>query len=215
LASNDTPDLVETLERMGFTQCAVVEIILVTVNSEGSFNAAPMGVRLMGRRLELSPYKTSATYANLMRGGRASINTTLDPLLFLATAFKEEVADQPHVEPDMRLQGADSTIIVEVQRGASTHGERGLFTATPVKITMGEVYPPVFSRGRSQAVEAVIHATRVKAFIEQGRVREAEALLRKIDDCVATVRRVSPPGSPEHTVVDKLEDMIPGWRVQA
>jgi hypothetical protein len=208
-------DLIGTLAKMGFTQGAVVETILVTVNSDGSFNAAPMGVRLMGRHLGLSPYRTSATYANLMRGGRASINTTLDPLLFLATAFKDEIEDQPHVEPDMRLMGADSTIIVEVKQESSTLGERGLFTATPVKITVGEAYPTVFSRGRNQAVEAVIHATRVKAFSEQGRRGEAEALIRKIDECTATVRRVSPQGSPEHAVVDKLEDMIPSWRVTA
>jgi len=215
LASTDATDLVGTLGKLGFTQGGIVETILVTVNWDGSFNAAPMGVRLVGQRIELRPYRTSTTYANLRRGGAAAINTTYDPLLFLATAFKDEVEDQPHVEPDMRLRGADSTIMVEVQREEATQCERSLFIATPVKITVGKAYHFVLSRGRAQAVEAVIHATRVKAFSEQGRTEEAAALIRRIEECAATVRRVSPPGSPECEAVDKLDEMMRSWRVQA
>jgi hypothetical protein len=215
LAPADATKLIGTLEKLGFTQGSTVETILVTVNLDGSLNAAPMGVRLKGKLLELRPYRTSATYANLRRGGTATINTTHDPMLFLATAFKDEVEDQPRVEPDMRLNGADSTIMVEVQREEAVQCERSLFIATPVKITVGRSYPSVLSRGRAQAVEAVIHATRVKAFSEQGRTEEAAALIRRIEECASTVRRISPSGSPEYAAVDKLNDIMRSWRVQA
>jgi hypothetical protein len=215
LAPADATELIGTLEKLGFTQGSTVETILVTVNLDGSFNAAPMGVRLKGKLLELRPYRTSATYANLRRGGTATINTTHDPMLFLATAFKDEVEDQPRVEPDMWLHGADSTITVEVQREEATHCERSLFVATPVKVTVGEAHTQAYSRGRAQAVEAVIHATRVKVFSEQGMTEEAAALIRRMEECAATVRRVSPPGSPEYAAVDKLDEMMRSWRVQA
>jgi len=215
LALVDATDLVGTLGKLGFAQGCIVEAILVTVKGDGSFNAAPMGVRLVGLRIELRPYRTSATYANLRRGGTATINTTHDPLLFLATAFKDQVEEQPLVEPGMRLQGADSTVTVDVQKEEVTSCERSLFFATPVKITVGEAYPRAFSRGRAQAVEAVIHATRVKAFSEQGRAAEAWELLRRMEECAATVRRVSQPGSPEYVAVDRLDEITRSWGLKA
>ena len=209
-----TVDESGTLEELGFTRGGVVEIILVTLNRDGSVNAAPMGVRLAGGLFELRPFKTSATYGNLRRGGHATVNTTQDPRLFLATAFKEEVEGQPSVDEDMALSGSDSTIHVEVQGEKRTQGDQGLFTAKPVKVSVRRQHPTVFSRGRAGAIEAVIHATRVKAFIGSGKDAEVEELLKRIDGCAGTVRRVSPVGSPECTVVDRLYEMMSGWGVQ-
>jgi hypothetical protein len=203
-----------TLENLGFTRGGIVETILVTLNRDGSMNAAPMGVRLAGDLFELKPFKTSTTYGNLRRGGHATVNTTQDPRLFLATAFKEEVEDQPSVDEGMALSGSDSTIHVEVQGEKRTQGDQGLFTAKPVKVSVRRQHPTVFSRGRAGAIEAVIHATRVKAFMGSGKDAEVEELVKWIDGCAATVRRVSPVGSPECTVVDALYEMMKSWGVQ-
>jgi hypothetical protein len=203
-----------TLENLGFTRGGIVETILVTLNRDGSMNAAPMGVRLAGDLFELKPFKTSTTYGNLRRGGHATVNTTQDPRLFLATAFKEEVEDQPSVDEGMALSGSDSTIHVEVQGEKRTQGDQGLFAAKPVKVSVRRQHPTVFSRGRAGAIEAVIHATRVKAFMGSGKDAEVEELVKWIDGCAATVRRVSPVGSPECTVVDALYEMMKSWGVQ-
>lgn len=209
-----TVDESGTLENLGFTRGGIVETILVTLNRDGSMNAAPMGVRLAGDLFELKPFKTSTTYGNLRRGGHATVNTTQDPRLFLATAFKEEVEDQPSVDEGMALSGSDSTIHVEVQGEKRTQGDQGLFAAKPVKVSVRRQHPTVFSRGRAGAIEAVIHATRVKAFMGSGKDAEVEELVKWIDGCAATVRRVSPVGSPECTVVDALYEMMKSWGVQ-
>lgn len=203
----------DVLQRSGFTRDGIVEVILVTCGADGSVNAAPMGVKLTGDLLEIRPYKTSETYRNLKLGGEAVINVTHDPYLFLATAFKDEVPGQPQMCANMSLQEADSCIYVEVQGEADFSDAQALFKAKPIKTVIKREHPIVFSRGRAEAIEAVIHATRVKAFQLQGRTDEVQTLTGKIAACAETVGRVSPENSPESRVINELRQMMKNWGV--
>ena len=86
------------LGELGFTPNCIVETILVTRDGSGNLNAAPMGVKRIGEDiLEVAPFLSSVTHKNLKHGSYASINLTQSPLLFYATAFKDDVEKQPSI----------------------------------------------------------------------------------------------------------------------
>jgi hypothetical protein len=80
----------ETLSNIGFRKNCIMEIILVTMNPNDSFNAAPMGVRWIGEDLfEVKTFKSSQTYLNLQNHSASYINIVSNPLFFLNSAFKK------------------------------------------------------------------------------------------------------------------------------
>jgi len=202
----------ETLSLLGFRMGCTAEVVLVTVNPDGSPNAAPMGAKRTGATVfEVKPFKTSATYRNLSRDPRSTMNVTSDPTVFLATAFKEEIPKQPAMD-GLRLKACDACITCERIEGVELSAERHLYRNTVKDVAVYVSHPRVFSRGVAEAVEAVIHATRVKAFHMQGRHEDADALEEEARMCMDVVRRVSAGGSPEAETVDALDHMLGGWR---
>jgi len=201
-----------SLDRLGFPENCIVETILVTGNHDGSHNAAPMGVTRDGTVLIVRPFKSTQTFKNLSLGGGASINLSDDPRLFLATAFKEEVDDQP-VADEHGLEGADATIQTKIGEMFNETEHRASFTLTPRDVEIKSPYPTVFSRGRSEAMEAIIHATRIQMFSGEGRESEVNKLKDRVRDNLDVIKRVSAQGSNESQVAAKLLSMIKKWGV--
>jgi len=202
----------ETLDSLGFREGCIAEVVLVTVNLDGSPNAAPMGAKRVGGTVfEVMPFKTSATYRNLLSDPRSTMNVTSDPTVFLATAFKDEVSTQPAMA-GLCLSGCDACIALERTEGVEVSADRYLFRNRAKEVAVHASHPRVFSRGVAEAVEAVIHATRVKAFRVQGRHGDAHTLDEKTRECIGVVRRVSVGGSPEAETADRLEILLERWR---
>lgn len=211
----DGAGFAETLDSLGFRDGCIAEVVLVTVNPDGSSNAAPMGAKRMGGDVfEVKPFKTSATYRNLLSDPRSTMNVTSDPMVFLATAFKDQVSTQPAMD-GLSLKGCDACITLERIEGVEVSADRYLFRNKAKEVAVHASHPRVFSRGVAEAVEAVIHATRVKAFRKQGRHVDALELEDKARECISVVRRVSAGGSPEAETVDRLERMLERWRSEA
>lgn len=204
--------MIDELRRSGFTDGGIVEIVLVTRNREGSPNAAPMGIKLVDGYFELKPYKGSKTHENIKRGGLATVNVTHDPTIFLATSFKEEIRNQPLITTDLTLSASDISINIELKEEITSTAEYSIYYALPTKIVSKKGYPIVYSRGRSAAIEAIIHTTRVKVFIDQGRDSLVGDLTKKIEKCREIVEHVSPAGSPECFVMEKLFVLLEKWR---
>lgn len=211
----DRAGFAETLDSLGFREGCIAEVVLVTVNPDGSPNAAPMGAeRVNGDVFEVKPFKASATYRNLLNDPRSTMNVTSDPTVFLATAFKDEVSTQPAMD-GLGLRGCDACITLERTEGVEVSAERYLFRNKAKEVAVHASHPRVFSRGVAEAVEAVIHATRVKAFRMQGRHGDALELEEKARECIGVVRKVSAGGSPEAETVDRLERLLEKWRSEA
>ena len=203
------------LDSLGFRDGCIAEVVLVTVEPDGSPNAAPMGAKRMGGDVfEVKPFKTSATYRNLLNDPRSTMNVTSDPMVFLATAFKDEISTQPAMD-GLSLRGCDACITLLRTEGVEASADRYLFKNKTKEVAVYASYPRVFSRGVAEAVEAVIHATRVKAFQKQGRHGNAHALEEKTRECIDVVRRVSADGSPEAEAADRLEQLLERWRSEA
>jgi len=211
----DRAGFAETLDSLGFRDGCIAEVVLVTVNPDGSPNAAPMGARRVGGDVfEVRPFKTSATYRNLLSDPRSTMNVTSDPTVFLATAFKDEVSKQPAMD-GLGLKGCDACISLERTEGVEVSADRHLFRNKAKEVAVHTSHPRVFSRGVAEAVEAVIHATRVKALRMQGRHGDALELEEKTRECIGVVRRVSAGGSMEAETAGRLERLLEKWRSEA
>ena len=202
------------LDGLGFEEGQIFETIVTTIDRDGSVNAASMGVVRTGREtLVVRPYKSSSTYRNLSSRPEACVNVTDDPAAFLVTAFKGEGLrgfDEPSLD-GIKLREADAHIFISV-RDLDDSEDRARFTCNVDSVEVGEAGPRPFSRGRAQAIEAVIHATRIEYLFGEGRVEEGEELVRRFGVCKDVVGRVSTPDSAEGRVIRELERLIEGWR---
>ena len=207
------------LDKLGFTMGGTHEAILTTVNVDGSYNAAPMGIsRTDEKNLEIKPFNSSLTHRNLLREPRACINVTDDPGLYLVTAFKDEeitAFTRPIISEDMRLSSCDAWIHVEASKRSEVSEIRSSYDCTVISVFAPLSLPRVFSRGRVEAIEAVIHATRVEVFTREKKWDEVERLISRFSACKGVIERVSPRTSVEARVVDELARMIDRWRNEA
>ena len=213
------PEFRRLLEEMGFQMGGINETILTTENPDGSFNAAPMGVhRASHEVLELRPFKSSSTFMNLLNNPKACINVTDDPGLFFVTAFKGKTVEglaAPVIDKNMRLISAFAHIFVEASRSSDSSEIRACFTCHVKDVTAPAMTPRSFSRGRAEAIEAIIHATRIEVFSKEGRLEDVEKLIKRFAECKDVIERVSAPDSVETRVIGELEKMIAVWRGKA
>ena len=208
-------DLERNLDSIGFRMDCIVEVVLVTVNPDGSFNPAPMGLtRVGGTSVELKPFKATATYRNLSRDPQSAANLTHNPTVFLQAAFKDEASMVPEVD-EFKIKGCDACVRLEVKEGMEVSADRFRFINDVVGVEVQRHAPRVFSRGVAEAITAIIHATRVKAFSEQGKEAKAGECMEKMRECFKVIARVASPESPEATVVNELNRITEKWSVTA
>ena len=203
------------LDELGFEKGCISEAILSTTNSDGTPNASPMGVLRVGSEtLEARPFKTSTTYGNLLRDSRACVNVTSDPSLFLVSAFKRERFEGfpgASFEGELRLASSDAHVFVEALGHRDISDLRCAFMFNPISVEVCRPLPRVFSRGSAEAIEAIIHATRIEAFTREGGVDDVERLIKRFRACKDVVGRVSAPDSKEARVIQELERLIRRW----
>jgi hypothetical protein len=205
--------VVETLERLGLSRGSIIEAIITTLNKDGSVNAAPMGVvRGEYERIVVKPYRSTTTCENLRRDGHACVNTTDRPELFLITAFKDihfDIFPMPSFD-GLAMIGADASIFLVLTEDGGDP-ERPTFVGKPSSVLISENLPSAYSRGRSQAVDAVIIATHLD-YQAKSSLPIDNMQLCYLDRCIQVVRKVSPPESPEARVADAIENMGSTWR---
>jgi hypothetical protein len=204
------------LDQLGFQIGEIVETIVTSRSLGGELNAAPMGISRAGpRTVEVKPFLDTTTYANLRDTGRGLANVTHDARLFLETAFKESGARLEWFEEEEdlpRLKGAEARISFSVLEETIVSDRRAIFLCQVERVRVLNPVPRVFSRGFAAAVEAIIYATRIEAFIKEGRRDEVEEQLQRFNTCRETVERVSPEGSPNRLVIRALEEKLREWR---
>jgi hypothetical protein len=216
------------LTRVGIVERRVVyEVVLSTVSQCGVPDAAPMGVFCDGdpeangdeiETLTVQPYKSTRTYRNLVEMGTAVANLSDDPRLFYTTALKEDRAEGlpstmfvggGHVSAP-RMVEANGFVELVVRTVAEGDVARARVTFRPVYSEAPRVGLRPYCRGRFAAIEAIIHATRVKAFLDEGRPGEAAQLIDRITELQSLVDRAS-PGTSYSRVVEDIMTRIRRW----
>jgi hypothetical protein len=209
-------DIARDLDHLGFEKGSIVETIVTTWNIDKTPNAAPMGVVRTGPDIiEIRPFKTSLTHRNLFKNVESCINITQDPETFFVTAFKHDLPlgfDEIEINDELQLEHSDAHIFVEVKEHKPLAERREAFDCQVKSIKITKPTPRVFSRGRAEAIEAVIHATRIEEFLKRGIHEDAERLILRVAECREIVERVSSAESKEVRVVKALIEMIENWR---
>ena len=209
------------LSDLGFSKDVIVETIVSTYNTGGEPNAAPMGVIMMDEKhLAINLFNSSTTCTNIKSNRYAVVNLTDNIEVFYRTAFKEANPDgvlpQEWFEkakavnaPKLRL--AETTIDVSVTDLVALDAEKTRAVFTVELVQAAQKYPQVYCRAVGATIEAIIHATRVKALVndekEQKRVSE---LLKKISYCNDVVGRVAPNSSYSLVMADLIK-RINSW----
>ena len=214
------------LADLGFSEGVIVETIVSTYNVDGQANAAPMGAIMTSpQHIVIRIYTSSLTYKNLQSKKCAVVNVTSDPELFYRTAFKEA---NPYGEIPQKLFGKGKTVDAPVLRAAESHIEVAIVDITPVDTERAEVVcdvkliqtssvmPKVYCRALFATIEAIIHATRVEAFLvhsDRQKREQALKLLEAIRECNDVVNRVA-SNSRYSKIMADLNQRIDSWRAK-
>ena len=112
--------------------------------------------------------------------------------------------------PKLRL--ADATVAVSVVSMAPIGAGKTKFTCNIEQIIASKVFPQVYRRAMAATLEAILHATRVKIFINQKtRQKEVTKLLELIENYNEIVNNTA-PNSVYSAVMADLMKQIDGWR---
>ncbi len=209
---------------LGFSKGLIAETVVSTYNTRGQPNAAPMGVTMENeQRLALRIYTSSLTYRNLQAKRCAVVNVTSDPEMFYRTAFKEanpkgkvpsEWFEKAETVDAPRIRAADAHVEVTVADMAAFDAERAEVTCEVKLVKAQNVLPKAYCRASSATIEAVVHATRAKAFFAQSdrqKREQAVRLMEKIRQCHDVVNRVAPHSRYSEIMAD-LSKRVDSWR---
>jgi len=212
------------LTDLGFVKGVIAECIVSTYNANGKATAAPKGVNIIDdEHLIIDFFNTSATYANIRTHRCAAINLTSDIEVFYKTCFKEanpeEMPPQEWFEnakivnaPKLRL--ADAAIEISIYNLEAVSAEKVRASFKVRSLQSQEKYPQVYCRAFSATLEAIIHATRVKEFLNGPNERkQVSKLLELIDNCNCTVNRVA-PNTVYSSVMADLTKRIDSWMIK-
>jgi hypothetical protein len=213
------------LTDLGFSKGAFAETIVSTYNTDGTPNAAPMGIILENEQtLTLNIFDSSTTNNNLKANKCAVINLTNNIEAFYKTTFKEanpngklpaELFERAKTINAPRLRFADAVIEVSVINIEPEGLDRTKFVCNVKQTDAPKKYPQVYSRAMSATIEAITHATRVKAFInDEKKQKQVSELLEMIENQKNLVNHVA-PNSAYAAVMADLMQRIDSWRIKS
>jgi hypothetical protein len=211
-----------TLADIGFCKGVISEVILSTYNSNKEPNSAPMGmVMLDEQHLAVDIYNTSSTCQSIKQNKCAVVNLTCNIEFFYRSAIKE-ANPSGRLPSDWfknsrgvnapKLKLADATVEVSAQEMVPLANGKTHFVFKVESIQAPCKYPQAYSRALPLTVEAIIHATRVKALTnDQTKQKKLEQLLGLIESYSEIVSRVAPNSSCSLVIAD-LTRRIEVWR---
>jgi hypothetical protein len=170
-------------------------------------------------------FDSSLTFKNIQLKSCAVVNLTSEPEVFYHTAFKETNQygrvpqgwfDNAVTVDAPRLRNAEACIEVAVAEIQRFDTERVEVTCEVKLIQASSVLPKAYCRALPATIEAIIHATRVKAFASQPDKKNREQtskLLEHIKKCNDIVNRVAPTSRYSKIMAD-LYQKIELWRAR-
>jgi uncharacterized protein len=209
---------------LGFSKGIIFETIVSTFNESGTPNAAPMGVITEDdQTLSLNMFNSSQTIHNIKASGCAVINLTSDITIFYRSTFKEvnpdgklplEWFEKAESVNAPKLRWADATLDVSVTHIQLVGRDKSKLQCEVEKVTATKQYPQPICRAMALTLEAIIHASRIKAFaVDSSKQEEVHKLLGLIENCSEVVNRVAPKSTYTVVMAD-LTNRINHWRTK-
>jgi len=163
----------------------IIEIIVTTMDAEGTVNCAPMGVEwdpdLQPDAIVLKPFLETATYRNVLATRAAVVNLVDDVRVFAKAAISNPAYETVPAETvrGVVLAGACSWRELEVASIDSTPPRSRIETRTVHQGVRREFIG--FNRARHAVLEAAIYATRVHMLSRDFLLAEVDRLQVIVD----------------------------------
>lgn len=213
-----------SLSQLGLAKDHIYETILSTYNADGTPTAAPIGIIPGGSAtFLLRVFKGTLTLKNLKRSQCGVVNFITDPEIFYRTAFKHTSGSSPlaarwfqHARKVKapRLRCAEATIDFRVTKISDIDGLRSGVKCKADRIDLQRTLPLVYCRGKFAAIECIIHATRIRQYLCEHRLADAEKLIALVNHYKDLAERVS-PGSQYVSVIRKICSQIDLWKASS
>lgn len=210
-----------TLSMLGMKRNRIYETIVSTYDCNGKTTAAPMGlIALDANTFLIRPYMSSSVYENIHETGCGVVNITTSPELFYRTTFKNEKRHlvvpkkwfiQAKTVHAPRIKSAAAYIEFVVKRLEYENHDRARFTCKSTLVEARKSFPQAYCRSTYALIECLIHATRIKVFLSDGRRGEAEKLIKLVEQYKQLTDRVA-PGSKDLQVMIEILNHINRWR---
>ncbi len=225
LAGKEGPLVIsfQDLKEYSFPQDTLFESILITAGGDSTpVNCAAMGVKLTrGEYLLVQPYTNTDTYRNLSQFPFATVNFTTNPLMFAICALKgwDEVPDAPELGDEEIVFWKDfpvpslrsAFLSLKCTRETMDHvkvGPRGMYLLVIKEAIVLTPTLPLTNRADNLALEAVVHATRVRIFTDQGDLQLAKDLLVTIKKCENYIKSNALEKSPAWEAIGRVNAFL-------
>ncbi|MEM1992150.1 MAG: DUF447 family protein [Nitrososphaerota archaeon] len=207
-------DLKKFMEANHVIPRVVYECILTTKAGDEA-NAAPMGVVFEDDAMLLRPFKNTKSYRLLTRAPYGVINFTDDVEIFYITAFDtkigfNELFTSSISVPVPSLTNAYARLEFVVEGLVSEDDERAVFRCKVLKALWKRREAKPYTRAEYAIIESLIHATRIKFFLERGMTQEAIQLALFIKHYDALISRIA-PNTIYSSIMNKLKVLISSW----
>jgi hypothetical protein len=213
--------LAAKLTDLGFLKGIIAETIVSTYGRDGKPNAAPMGVTLIDdEHLAIDFYNSSITLANVKANRCVVVNLTGNIEVYYRTAFKEanpdgalpqEWFEKASAVNAPKLRFADAAVEVSLYHLEALGEEKSRALFKVRSLQASKSYPQAYCRAFSATLEAIIHATRIRALANDGKQQKrVSELLELIENCGDVVARTA-PNSTYSMVMADLRKRIASW----
>jgi len=198
----------------------IYEVIISTYGLNKRPNAAPSGLKFSDPdKFQLEIYKGSKTLQNLIEQKCGVANITYDAEVFYYTALKEEnperVLSKITFQKSHKVQAPlikeanfNLEFLVEVIEEIKT---KTIFKCRIIHIKKNDVKQIPYTRALFATLESIIHATRIKVFVAEGKYEKADELLELINHYKKLIKRVS-PNSIYSKIMQDLINQCEKWR---
>jgi|Deesub1362B_J571_1020462.scaffolds.fasta_scaffold00005_218 hypothetical protein len=206
-------DVLSVLDEIGFIDGLHIEALVSTIDEEGMANLAPIGVRRIGDKLYMKIYKDTQTYTNLVSRDLALINITDNVEYYYIATFRDDEAiillDHPLDNGLPPLRDADAYIVVK-KEDFEDYNEFIIIKFKVIDIQIKKGFPRLITRCKNAIIESLIHATRIRVFLERGDIDKVTRLKHLISHYKDIINRIC-PSKPYGMIMDDLERMIREW----
>jgi len=161
-----------------------------------------MGVKFKkDRKFVIRPYIATQTFKNLEKRRQCVVNLTYEPEVFFRSAFKKSgrkdmlpvtwFERSGRVEAP-RLRGADASIEAGVTRIRRMNDERAEVSCNILDAKVLKLAVKGYCRANFAVIESVIHATRLRKALSEGRKSDVRRFIALIREYQKLTERVAP-----------------------
>ncbi len=206
-----------------FPQDTLFEAILITAGGDSTpANCAAMGVKLTrGEYLLVQPYTNTDTYRNLSQFPFVTVNFTPNPLTFALCALEgwNAGSNTPEFGEDELVYWKDfpvpslksAYLSLKCTREPMDNvkvGPRGMYLLVIKEAVVLTPTLPLTNRADNLALEAVVHATRVRIFTDQENFQLAKDLLVTIKKYENYIKSNALEKSPAWEAIERVNAFL-------